>query len=80
MEFQELERLDPSGPWRDNWHAALVAQILANVNRKAGTPGIKVGDFMYRDTESVQEKKDAEILANLRILKNGRPREVYRPS
>jgi hypothetical protein len=69
MEFEELERLEPWGPWRDNWHAAMIAHILANVNRGKNKPPVRMHEFMYKDPETAREQEDQEMLARLRVLK-----------
>lgn len=62
-EWQEFYALDPFGPIRDNWHAALIGSILVNVNRKKGSPAAKVKDFMWEDSETKRQAKDAATLA-----------------
>lgn len=65
LEWMEYERLEPWGSWRDNWHHALNASILANVNRdpkRKSTP-FTVADFMYEDPESAQKRRDLAALA-----------------
>lgn len=62
--------LEPFGAWRDNWHAALIAAVIANVNRGKGTAPISVSEFMYQDQEAAERKredarrkKEAEVIA-----------------
>jgi hypothetical protein len=61
----EYDRLEPFGQWRDNWHAALIASLIANANRRPGSPPVQIRDFMYVDSETEQDRKDAELIAFL---------------
>lgn len=63
VEWIEYETLEPFGAWRDNWHAAVIASILANVNRKPGTPPVSMADFFYTDPATAQEQKEAAMIA-----------------
>lgn len=63
LEWMEYERVEPFGSWRDNYHAALSASILANVHRKPGTPPVPLSDFFYTDPETSAEKQDEMMLA-----------------
>lgn len=74
LEWMEYERIEPFGAWRDNWHTALIASILANSNRKQGSPQIPMSEFFYVDSETVRDKQDAEMLAFLEAKVNGEPR------
>jgi hypothetical protein len=71
LEWMEYDNLEPFGAWRDNWHASMIASILANANRKPGTAPIKMSEFMYVDAETTKEKRDAEMLAFLEGKANG---------
>lgn len=64
-EWAEYERIEPFGAWRDNWHAALIAMILANAHRKPGSPSISMEDFFFQDAASVRERKDKQLMAFL---------------
>lgn len=50
---------------RDNWHAALIASILANVNRGPNASVIPMSKFFYRDQETDADERDAETVALL---------------
>lgn len=69
MSAQELNgwryffETEPFGETRDNWHMAVLASILANVNRKPGTKPLTVTDFMYTDPVTAKEKREKETLA-----------------
>jgi hypothetical protein len=58
-EFQEFERLEPFGAWRDNWHTATVAHILASVHTDPRKVRPKLSDFMYKDQETHSEEQIA---------------------
>ena len=52
MEYTYLKqyyRLEPFGAWRDNYHAAQITQILANVHRGKRKRPFQLSDFFYRD-------------------------------
>ena len=62
MEWMEYERIEPFGAWRDNWHAALLASIMANANRKANSPPISMAEFFYTDPETARDRQEAAVL------------------
>jgi len=66
LEWMDFERLEPFGSWRDNWHAAMNATLLANAHRDPKRSPIRMDEFMYRDPETVQDQRDMEMLAGLR--------------
>lgn len=67
-EWLEYEQLEPFGQWRDNFHAAMIAAILANANRdpKRTPAPIKMSEFFYVDAETERENADKKILGALR--------------
>jgi hypothetical protein len=65
----EYERLEPFGAQRDNFHAAMIATILANAHRDRKRPPVKMADFMYVDEETSRETADMQTLSSLRLLK-----------
>jgi hypothetical protein len=65
LEWIEYERIEPFGQWRDNWHAALIASLIANANRRPGAPPVQIREFMYVDPQTDAENKDAEMIAFL---------------
>lgn len=65
LEWMEFERIEPFGPWRDNWHTALLATILANAHRDPKSPKVQMRDFFFVDPETDQEQRDAEMIAFL---------------
>lgn len=72
LEWMEYERLEPFGAWRDNWHSATIAHILANVHRDPKRPPVPFSDFMYRDPESARRDKAAAALSFFRSkVRNG---------
>lgn len=66
MEYQKLE---PWGAWRDNWHAAMIATILANAHRDPKRPPTRMHEFFYKDPETASRQQDAEMLTGLRLMK-----------
>lgn len=61
--------LEPFGARRDNYHAAMIATILANAYRDRKRPPFKMSDFIYVDGETAQESADMQMLTSLRQLK-----------
>jgi Protein of unknown function (DUF4035) len=62
-EWQAYYRMEPFGAWRDNYHAALIASTIANVNRGANTQPIQPSIFMYEDPADIRDRRDREMLA-----------------
>jgi len=71
QEWMEFEELEPFGPWRDNFHAGMIAATIANVNRnpKKNPQPVKISDFFYVDTATQQERADQSLLSALRSVK-----------
>ena len=68
VEWFAFYELDPFGPWRDNLHAAQVASLLYNANRRKNSKALGAADFMYKDRDEVREQETKTFLANLRAL------------
>ena len=60
--------IEPFGQWRDNYHAALSASILANVNRGKNQQPYSINDFMYKDKVTSEMEKQKQFIANLEAL------------
>lgn len=46
-EWQAFERLEGElGPARDDWRAAMIAAVIANVNKDKGRKAFEPGDFI----------------------------------
>lgn len=69
LEWMEYEKLEPFGAPRDNYHAAIIATILANAHRDRKRPPVKMSEFFYVDPESAREDADMTMLSRLRMLK-----------
>jgi hypothetical protein len=69
-EWLEYEQLEPFGQWRDNFHAAMIASILATVNRdpKKQPQPIRLSEFFYVDAETERENADQQLLGTLRAV------------
>lgn len=63
LEWMEYEQIEPFGAWRDNWHTATIAHILANAHRAPHSAPIPFSSFMYRDPREIREEKDQEMIA-----------------
>lgn len=57
VEWMEEYRRDPWGTWRDNTHAAMIANILANAHRGKDTRPFSIDDFMLLDPEVAAQRK-----------------------
>lgn len=71
-EWLAYERLEPFGPERDDLRAALVAAVIANVNRdpKKRRKPYEVSDFMpkFDRGPEPERKSDGELLARVEML------------
>ena len=68
VEWMALYELEPFGAWRDNYHAAMQASLLLNINRGRNSAPSKISDFMYRDRDSQREKDTSCFMAGLKLL------------
>lgn len=75
-EWMEYEELEPWGAWRDNFHAALIASLLANKDRPSSTPPVAVSTFFYADPQTERERKDQRMLTAFRTLKTAAKRRA----
>lgn len=57
------ERLNPRGPERLDLAAASIAQVVANVNRREGTPAYKIADFLPEFFQEPSEPLTGDQLA-----------------
>lgn len=69
LEWREFAYLEPFGSQRDNWHAAMIASILANAHRDPQSEPMGMDRFFYLDPESAREAEELRTLAALRTLK-----------
>lgn len=68
-EWMEYERIEPFGSWRDNYHSAIIASLMANAFSSERSRRISPDEFFYRDPESAQEYRDNQMLNRFRALK-----------
>lgn len=72
MELAEWEafwQAEPWGAYRDNIHTGLICSILANVNRRKGSPELTYEDFMLVDKEQQKRLETDRALAWFRSMK-----------
>jgi len=62
MAYYELE---PFGPQRDNWHAGIVAALLANIHRAKGAKAMSPADFMLEDPGKRAKQRSQTAIAHL---------------
>lgn len=62
VEWYAYYQLNPFGPERDNYHAAMIAHIMANQNRRKNAAEIPLSRFMYEDQDTAQRKRDERML------------------
>lgn len=67
-EWKLLWASDPWGPYRDNFHAALITSVLVNIHRKKNTKPIDYTEFMLSDREQYQRKKSKEFLSWMKAV------------
>jgi hypothetical protein len=60
--------VEPFGTWRDNAHAALIASVIANVNRGKNHKAYELADFMLVDRESSRVRQTTQTLKALRAI------------
>jgi len=65
--WQAFHQLQPRGVKRDNWHSAQICHLLASIHAPKGKK-FKVDDFMYKDSESVQQDKTSQFISKLNAL------------
>ena len=71
MELAEWEaywQAEPWGAYRDNIHTGLVCSILANVNRRKGSPELTYEDFMLVEKEQQKRIETDRALAWFRSM------------
>ena len=60
--FYELE---PFGPRRDNYHAGMIAAMIANSNRAKGAKAVSPSDFMLEDPATGAKKRTQTAISHL---------------
>ena len=61
--WRAFYQIQPFGPWRDNYHSAMVAHILASANRNPHRAAPRLSEFMYKDAETAQRERELEAVA-----------------
>lgn len=67
-EWMAYYKLEPFGQERDNYHAAMLAAIAVNSNRKKGAPAVPISEFMYKDRYTQKETESQGFLTGLQAL------------
>jgi len=72
-EWMAYWRLEPFGAWRDNWHHAQMLSMTFNANRGRRQQPMHVGDFFYKDQDTIREEQSRKFMKGLDMLavKNG---------
>lgn len=65
--WSALHQSQPRGVERDNFHAAIVATVIANSNAPKGKT-FKVNDFIHEDHEIKKEREQQAFFARMRSL------------
>lgn len=60
-------QIQPRGPHRDNYHAAIIASLIANVHAPKGKK-YKLTDFMLEDPSAKQARDFKSFVSKLRAL------------
>jgi hypothetical protein len=63
QEWKEYFALEPFGPWRDNYHVAMLGTLIANAMRGKDSPIFELDDFMYKTTDEIVERRKQKDLA-----------------
>lgn len=68
-DLMQYDQIQPFGDERANWHAAIIAQLLAAIHtpKERRAPGI--ADFMYRDIREKVAEEEEQTLAFFRAMK-----------
>ena len=72
--------LEPFGAWRDNWHAALVANILAAAHTPKNRRAPDFADFFFKDESTIQQERIDQADRFFEEMSNGRSRKARRQS
>ena len=71
--WRQYSEIEPFGSPRDNWNAANICAILANVHRPNDAAPYSIDDFMYRDeftqAEREAKKRNAQTMQTIEYLK-----------
>lgn len=67
MDLIAYDMEEPFGPWRDNYHAAMLAHLFMAVYTKKGRRAPPIKDFMYTSTDSRREQNASTFLKMLRV-------------
>lgn len=70
--WSALHRQQPRGVERDNYHAALIASLMANINAPKGKR-FSVQDFMFEDSDSKKQRQTQTFVSGLRALAQTKP-------
>jgi hypothetical protein len=62
-----LQQQQPRGVVRDNFHAALIAVLIANTHAPKGKT-FKIDDFMHEDPETRKNREFQGFIARMRAL------------
>ena len=60
--WQAYYQTNPFGSWRDNFHSATIAHILAMANRNPKRPAPEIKDFFYLDKTSREKDRDTATI------------------
>ena len=66
--WQEYYKLAPFGQWRDNWHAAIIAQTIAAVNTPKNRKPPNIEDYIYMDIETYRARQTKKVMDSWREL------------
>jgi hypothetical protein len=61
-EWRAYFNLEPFGQWRDNYHAAMIAHLIAQAFRDKRRPKPEFEDFLFKDQYTRDEETEARML------------------
>lgn len=73
VEWVAYYELEPFGARRDNWHAGIIAALLANIHRAKGAKAVSPSDFLLEDPGERAKKRTQTAIQHM--LHVARPAE-----
>lgn len=65
------DQLEPFGAWRDNWHSAIIANLLCQIYKKKGAQVPPIEAFMYKHPDDKKQQNLDSFIAMLDLKANG---------
>ena len=72
-EWKAFYQLSPFGPWRDNYHAAMIAHILAAANTPSKRRKPRFQSFFYQSPSAQRDKHRDNVINFFRARAERKP-------